>query len=272
MRRKKNHFWLEYSVWFYRAILILILLFIINIGTLIIFVDTMFNPPLRMPNKSDLYINPREDMLVFKETLSRIFPEGTDNLSVEDQAIDVLRFVVIDIENTNNLGLATKILKDGYAVCGGKAVVFQNLLKRLGIPARQIEIFNTPDSGHTLVEAYFGETWHLFDSSYGVFVYSQPTYDKQGDIINMYELSKNRDLGYLQGVTDTPWTGQYLPESKLYGVKHLALNNPTLGELWRKEIKPAYPIIYGQKNLYKYFHMLKTFNTTDLKLKFSQVF
>ncbi len=272
MRPKKNHFWLKYSVWFYRVILILILLFIINIGTLIIFIDTIINPPLRVPNKSDLYINPQEDMLVLNETISRIFPEGTENLLVEDQTIDVLRFVVIEIENTNNLGSATKILNDGYAVCGGKAVVFQSLLKKLGIPARQIDIFNTPDSGHTLVEAYYKEGWHLFDSSYGIFVYSQPTYDKQGYIINMYDLSKNRKQGYLQGITDTPWTGQYLPESRLYGVKPLLSNNSTLDELWRNEIKPAYPIIYGQKNLYKYFHLLKTFNTTDLKLKFSQYF
>lgn len=270
--KKGNQFWLNYSVWFYRVILFLILILILNIGEIIIFFDTLYNPPARIPNDRDLYISPSEDMVFLEETLGKIFPDGTEKLSAEDKAIDVLRFVVIEIENINNLGTATKVLKDGYAVCGGKAVVFQTLLKKLGIPARQVELFNTPDSGHTLVEAYYEKGWHIFDASYGVFVYSAPTYDKNGKVIDMYELSKNREMGYLQGVTDTPWTGQYSLDSKLYGVKSLGINNQTLNDLWRREIKPAYPIIYGQKNLYKYFHLLITFNTTDLKLKLSQIF
>ena len=272
MASKQNSIWFKYSVWFYRSILLLILIFILNIGEIIIFFDTLYNPPGRVPNDRDLRISSKEDRPFLEATLHKIFPAGTDNLSKEDQAIGVLRFVAIEIKNINNLGTATKIIQDGYAVCGGKAIVFQTLFQRSGIPARQIEIFNTSDSGHTLVEAYYDGNWHLFDSSYGVFVYSQPNYDNKGNIINMYEISKDRNMGHLQGVTDTPWTGQYSAESKSYGVKPLAIDNPTLDDLWRKEIKPAYPIIYGQKNLYKYFHLLKTFNTTDLKLKLSQIF
>ncbi len=260
MVSKQNSIWLRYSVWFYRAILLLVLIFILNIGEIIIFFDTLSNPPQRVPNDRDLRISSKEDMPFLEATLDKIFPAGTDNLSKEDQTIGVLNFVAIEIKDINNLGTATKIIQDGYALCGGKSLVLQTLLQKLGIPARQVEIFNTPDSGHTLVEAYYDENWHLFDSSYGIFVYSNPTYDKKGNIINMYELSKDRSMGYLQGVTDTP------------GVKLLVLNNPTLDDLWRKEIKPAYPIIYGQKNLYKYWHLLITFNTTDLKLKLSQIF
>ena len=257
---KKNQFWIKYSPWFYRAILFLILIFILNIGEIIIFFDTLYNPPERVPNDRDLRISSKEDMPFLEATLHKIFPAGTDSLSKEDQAIGVLRFVAIEIKSINNLGTATKIIQDGYAVCGGKSLVFQTLLQKLAIPVRQVEIFNTPDSGHTLVEAYYDENWHLFDSSYGVFVNSDPTYDKKGKIINMYELSQDRSMGYLQGVVDTP------------DAKPLIVNNPTLDDLWRKEIKPAYPIIYGQKNLYKYFHLLITFDTTDLKLKLSQVF
>ena len=268
---KKNNP-LKYSVWFYRAILILILIFIVNIGGIIIFVDTLFNPPLRQPNAHDLDINADENIPFLEENLNKIFPQDIENLSDEDKAIDILRFVVINIKNINNLGTATKILQDGYALCGGKAVVFQTLLRQLMIPTRTVELFNTPDRGHDLVEAYYDQDWHLFDPSYGIFVYSGPTFDKRGNIFSMSKLQKDRGAGFLQGVTDTPWTGQYSIESKVYGVKSLVLVNPTLNNLWRKEIEPADPIIYGHKNLYKYFFMLKTFNTLDLRLKWHQFF
>lgn len=268
MRRKFK----DLKTWFYRIILILILIFVANLGGIIALIDGWRNPPQREPNAQDLEINPREDLAFLNQTLERVFPEGTENLSAEEKTIEVLRFVVIDLKNINNLGTATKILQDGYAVCGGKAVVLQTLLRLLGIPTRTVELFNTPDSGHDLVETYYEGGWHAFDPSYGVFVYSNPSYDKEGKIIGMHELSQHRSMGFIQSVTDILATGQYSNESKSYGVKTLTANNPSLTDIWRKEITSADPIIYSGKNLYKYFYMIKTFNTADVKLKLSQIF
>src|SRR3990167_5454314 len=209
------------NFWFYRVVLILILIFIANLGGIIAWTDSLRNPPLREPNEGDLEINPQEDISYLKETLTQIFPEGIDNLTAEEKSIDVLRFVVIDLKNTNNLGTATKILQDGYAVCGGESFVFQTLLRLMGIPSRTVELFNTSDSGHDLVEVYYDHDWHVFDASYGIFAYSRSAYDKEGEILSMLELQKNPDAGYLQGVTDRIWTGQYSPENRLYGVKSL---------------------------------------------------
>lgn len=268
MRRKFK----DLKTWFYRIILILILIFVANLGGIIALIDGWRNPPQREPNAQDLEINPREDIAFLNQTLEGIFPEGIENLSTEDKVIDILRFVVIDLKNINNLGTATKILQDGFAVCGGKAFVLQTLLRQLGIPSRTVELFNTPDSGHDLIEAYYEGGWHAFDPSYGVFVYSNPSYDQKGKIIEVYALAQDRDMGFLQNVAEVLWTHEYSPDSKSYGVKPLLANNFISADGWRKEIKPADPIIYGEKNLYKYFHLIKTFNTTDLKLKLSQIF
>ena len=64
------------NFWFYRVVLILILIFIANLGGIIAWTDSLRNPPLREPNEGDLEINPQEDISYLKETLTQIFPEG----------------------------------------------------------------------------------------------------------------------------------------------------------------------------------------------------
>jgi hypothetical protein len=79
--------------------------------------------------------------------LKKIFPQGIENFSQEEKTIEIQRFTVIDLKNIDNLGTATKILKDGYAICGGKSSVFQTLLRRLQIPTRPVAIYNTSGQG-----------------------------------------------------------------------------------------------------------------------------
>ncbi len=112
-----------------------------------------------------------------------------------------------------NSGNATKLLTDGYAQCGGFSVSFNALVRLAGIPAHLVNLYGLLNQGgHTLVEVYYGDQWHLYDPTFGLFFYSEPEYNQTGRFASLAELLDSSTNGwYLFRVDEQPWTGQYDP-------------------------------------------------------------
>ena len=152
-------FWVRYNIWFFRFVLIILLiisLFVfgrfnrvtqIKQNESVLNITSLFSFKDQVPEEANFLISSSEDRAVLDSTLQTIFPYGSFYLSDEQKVIEVMRFVTTFLKHENNTGLATKILKDGYAICGGKAYVFRILVRKLGLPARYIGIHYTPGQG-----------------------------------------------------------------------------------------------------------------------------
>lgn len=206
--------------WFYRLLIIFILICLPFYGERLFLyrkaqplqeLTSLINSPDSPPSDSALFIGNDEDNDLLDKTLKTIFPEGYLKLSVEEKTIGVLRYAS-SLEHKNNAGNASKIIRDGYAICGGKDYVFRILLRKMGVPTRYVGLHYTPSQGgHDIAEVYFNNTWHLFDPTFGVFVYSKSSYDGLGKIFSMQEIRSKPTEGYLMQVSDEIWSGKFAP-------------------------------------------------------------
>jgi hypothetical protein len=59
------------------------------------------------------------------------------------------------------------IIKAPMAGCSQQGILFQNQLNRLGIKCSSIQFYPLPyqKSGHYAISAYYGSSWHYFDSN-----------------------------------------------------------------------------------------------------------
>ena len=95
-----------------------------------------------LPVPEDLEISSDEDRAFLEEVLKSIFPHGTGGLSDEQKGIAILRYASSALELKNNGGSATKIIREGYAICGGLSHVHRVLCRMVGLPSRYIGAFN----------------------------------------------------------------------------------------------------------------------------------
>ncbi|MGE5775802.1 MAG: transglutaminase-like domain-containing protein [Chloroflexota bacterium] len=173
-----------------------------------------------LPTEVDLALDPADDQKFLRSILDTIFPDGTAGLTEEQISIEILRYVSTTLRLESNSGTATKILKDGHAICGGMSISFQTLVRTAGLPARYIGIFGVVNQGsHALAEVYYDGQWHLFDPTYGMFFYSKPDYDHTGHIASLTEvLATATENWYLLKAIDRPWLGQYDSNIRSFGI------------------------------------------------------
>lgn len=246
--------------WFYRLIIIIFLIVLPFYGERLFFyrkaqplqeLTNLYNSPDDLPPASALFIGNDEDQALLEETIKKIFPEGYEKFSPEAQAIGVLRYAA-SLRHENNAGSASKIIKDGYAICGGKDYVFRVLMRKMGVPARYIGLHYTPSQGgHDMADVYFDGSWHLFDPTFGVFVYSKSSYDGSGKILSMAEVRQEPSNGYLMQVSENVWSGNFSLEAAVFGVQQvkqgfLANLSDDFNSYWRAEITEAFTVAYGE--------------------------
>lgn len=215
-----------------------------------------------VPTKENLEPDPRDDQEYLRTVVSDIFPEDSAGKhDDEEKAIEILRFVALKLLLKNNTGNAVKILKQGYAICGGRVVVFEALANQVGIPTRKVNIFGiVGQGGHSLIEAYWGQKWHVLDPSFGVFFYSRTSYDKQGEIASLKELIDSSGDGfYIFRVVEKPWTGKYIPinyASYVVRAENDYLSDVygrSLPDLYEEYVQKGFPIEYGyEKQILSY--------------------
>ena len=249
------------KVWIFRCILILILAAIPFYGEIVYFfsknprhglnITDLLSKKNQAPVEVNYFIDPKEDHSLLDKKIAEIFPEGSDSYTPEEKSIRVMQFVTVYLKHQNNAGTATEILHDGYSICGGKSYVFRILVRKLGLPARYVGLHYTPSQGgHDLAEVYYDSAWHLFDPTYGTFVYSGPEYDKKGKIVSMDQLRSNPNTGFMMQTTDDAWSGNYTAEDRNYIVKPIKkdlfpLFSDDFDQYWRTEVKSAFPVAYG---------------------------
>jgi hypothetical protein len=193
----------------------------------------------RGPTAADLAIPSGEDRKFLDEVLARIFPAGQAQLSAEQKCIQILKFVASYHKLRSNSGTATKILRDGYAICGGLSHVFRVLCRKAGLPARYVGIFGLPGQGsHALAEVHYDGKWHLYDPTFAVFFYTHAAYGP-GWVLSLNELLQEADGAFLMKVVAKPWEG--------YGEKERAFPvTPVEEGFLPGMLKPDFTTVYKQ--------------------------
>ncbi len=209
-----------------------------------------------MPVPEDLEISPEEDRGFLEEVLNSIFPDGTDGLTGEQKGIAILRYASSALELKNNGGTATKIIKEGHAICGGLSHVHRVLCRMVGLPSRYIGAFNLrPIMGsHAISEVYYNGKWHLLDPTFGLFFYSEKTYDGTGEVASFHDLVMAPDRWTAFKVVERPWIGRYDETVRSHGVTAVEADylkdryrTPIL-DLYRKYLAETFPIAYGHSD------------------------
>ena len=213
-----------------------------------------------MPGPEDLKISSEEDEGFLEEVLRGIFPEGTEGLTDEQKGIAILRYASSALELKNNGGSATKIIREGYAICGGLSHVHRVLCRMVGLPSRYIGAFNLrPIMGsHAISEVYYDGKWHLLDPTFGLFFYSKKQYDGTGEIASFHDLVMAPDQWTAFKVVDRPWIGRYDDAVRAYGVAAAEedylkdVYRTSILELYGKYAAEAFPIAYGHRDPVSY--------------------
>ena len=123
----------------------------------------------RPSNESDLAIPQYEDQAFLEEILGTVLNKQR-KLSDEEKCIQILKYISGAFLHQPNDGTATKMIRDGFAICGGKSLSFVMLCRKAGMPARYVGSMYMPTmSSHALSEVFYEGRWHLYDSSFGMF-------------------------------------------------------------------------------------------------------
>ncbi|MCE2440987.1 MAG: transglutaminase domain-containing protein [Candidatus Latescibacteria bacterium] len=213
-----------------------------------------------MPVPEDLEISSEEDRGFLEAVLKSIFPDGTGGLTDEQKGIAILRYAASALELKNNGGSATKIIKEGYAICGGLSHVHRVLCRMVGLPSRYIGAFNLrPIMGsHAISEVYYDGKWHLLDPTFGLFFYSREAYDGTGEIASFHDLVMSADRWTAFKVVEQPWIGRYDAAVRSHGVAAVEADylkdryKTPIMDLYRKYLAETFPIAYGHNDPVSY--------------------
>ena len=177
-------------------------------------------PPQRPVLPRHREIGPGEDPEFLRGVLDKIFPDGRDGLTDERKAVEIMRYVVSSMRLKSNAGTATKLIRDGYSICGGLSLTFRVLCRLAGIPAKYVGMMNLPGMrSHAISEVYYDGGWHFFDATFGIFLYSKDRYDKTGRIVSFHDMLSDPTAWTAFQVVGKPWTGTYDADVRAFGVR-----------------------------------------------------
>lgn len=218
---------------------------------IVIFISNCFGTEQSVSDKF-LYISSNEDTEFLDLQLKKIFPNGYSKFNDEYKAIEILRFISSYLKLKQNTGTATEILKDQIAFCGGMALSFKILTRRVNLPSRYIGTFNLPHmSNHAAVEVYYNNSWHYFDPTFGIFFYSKKDYDGNGNVVSFKKLTSFPDKYSPIKVVENPWKGYYSTSIKQFGMQGVGPSymkyhyKKSLLEIYKANLNKNFPVAFS---------------------------
>lgn len=211
----------------------------------------------RTPTRFDLIIPNDEDKALLDERLN-VALDRAASASEEEKSIRILRYIASSIVTAPNDGSATKILRDGFALCGGKSHAFVMLCRKANMPARYVGSMYMPQlRSHALGEVFYGGGWHLYDATYGVFLYSNQDYDEKGYVLSFHELISDPSAGTVFKVVPEAGAGKFDDSVKTFPVTRIENDKERNKDartvrFYREEMKNAFPVAYGSDDLVSY--------------------
>lgn len=208
---------------------------------------------LHPPRPDQLHIDPDEDVKYLQSVLDQILADAPDDISHEQIALRLLRFVAASLRNQANSGTATSMLKDGYAICGGMTIVYARLARLAGIPTRRSGLMGAATFGsHAVCECWIDDAWRLVDPTHGVFFASSSDYPRSGHILSLHDLMSGTPWTMFK-VVEKPWQGLDNPSGNppILPVEDSYLIDPygiSLVEAWKAAAADAFPVFYGIHN------------------------
>jgi hypothetical protein len=189
-----------------------------------------------------------EDRPALQAILASQFPEDFQAWPDERKCIEVLRYVSTSmvIGDHYKVEPVSHILQGGYASCAGFAMCFSELVRCLGIPCRYLGVFGLPGAGsHALAEAHFDGEWHLFDATFGVFFYDQPTYGA-GKICSGRAMIVRDERPTMMSPLRHPWRLNYAEELHTpIAPANLEIERHALAYWLEERRLGAFPIAFG---------------------------
>ena len=212
----------------------------------------------RAPNSFDLSIPKDEDEAFLKNTLEAILDRDT-RLTDEEKSIRILKYIASFFVSAPNDGSATKVIRDGFALCGGKSEALVMLCRKAEMPARYVGSMYMPSlRSHALGEVFYDGRWHLYDATYGIFLYSNRDYDGKGYVISFHDLISNPNAGTVFKVVPEAGAGKYDDNVKRFPITRLDNESSEDNEdgklvgFYRKEMNEAFPVAYGSNDIVSY--------------------
>ncbi|MBX7223734.1 MAG: transglutaminase domain-containing protein [Blastocatellia bacterium] len=209
--------------------------------------------PDQPPTPDDLNLSPGEDGIYLEALLKSIFPQGWGHIAPEARCLQIEQFVSASLKLDQNVGNGSKILKEGYGFCGGFAAAFNALVRKTGLPAREVNAIYLGELGsHVVSEVFYGGEWHLFDSTFGVFLYSRPTYDGHGKVYSFQELRNHAAQASMFKVVDEPWKGLTDTQARISKAETAFMAEKygaSLPEIYRTGVTEAFPVAFGKNGL-----------------------
>jgi hypothetical protein len=209
------------------------------------------------PEKAD-WIVPRDEDEAFLGDILETALEGEEGLTDEAKSIRILKYVSSSLTPQANQGSATKLIHDGFALCGGKSLVFATLCRKAGLAARYVGSMYMPElRSHAISEVFYDSKWHLYDPTFGIFFYSKPDYDNNGYVISFHDLVSNPYGWTPFKVVSKAGTGRYDESVKTFAItkvgrSYLAEHDVESVDSYRKDLNEAYPIAYGSDDMVSY--------------------
>jgi len=209
------------------------------------------------PEKADRIV-PRDEDEPFLGGILKTVLKGEEALSDEAKSIRILKYVSSSLTPKANQGSATKIIHDGFALCGGKSLVFATLCRKAGMAARYVGSMYMPElRSHAISEVFYDGKWHLYDPTFGIFFYSNADYDNTGYVISFHDLVSNPYGWTPFKVVSKAGTGLYDESVKTFAItkvgrSYLAEHDDESVDSYRKDLNEAYPIAYGSDDMVSY--------------------
>jgi Transglutaminase-like superfamily len=126
-------------------------------------------------NQKPMYVRPMKYDIENAEYYNGMFTRLTSGQPSDEGAIDAIcKYVASKLnyeETTRDFHSPREVLERGSCYCSNLALAMAAITAAGNYPTRTVHLSDSPEHKytHVVVEVYYGDHWHLYDPTYGVF-------------------------------------------------------------------------------------------------------